>query len=112
MYVSYNMSLQFTSIDDAFAPLQTKRRKREDREDREERDETYEKKNIIIPPRNIHSQEPVLPPSAITDDLTKMQPYLCMLFMIVVTGMLYDIRNAIMDARNILHDIYIKRSEM
>ena len=107
------MSLQFTPIDDAFAPLQTKRKKREERDEREEREEhpTYEKNHIITPPRNIHSQELVVAPP-MTDDLTRMQPYLGMLFMIVVIGMLYDIRNAIMDARNILHDISIKRSDL
>ena len=108
------MSLQFTPIDDAFAPLQTKRKKREEREDREERDDhhIYEKNHMVSPPRNIHGQELVVAPPPPTDDLTKMQPYLGILFMIVVTGMLYDIRNAVMDARNILHDISIKRSDI
>ena len=108
------MSLQFTPIDDAFAPLQTKRKKREEREEREEHENrsTYEKSQIVSPPRNIHSQELIVAPPPITDDLTRMQPYLGILFMIVITGMLYDIRNAVMDARNILHDMSIKRSDL
>mgnify|MGYP005697095435 CR=1 FL=1 len=106
------MSLQFTSIDDAFAPLQTKRKKREEREEREEREDnrTYEKSQVVSPP--IHSQELVVAPPVMMDDLTRMQPYLGILFMIVVTGMLYDIRNAVMDARNILHDMSIKRNDL
>ena len=115
------MALQFTPIDDAFAPLSNNRRRKREgkslREGRDERDHEDHSDNetpvIVTPPKFIHAppQADVIHPT-LADDIIKMQPYLCLIFMIVVAGMLYDIRNAIIDARNILHDISIKRVDL
>jgi hypothetical protein len=116
------MSLQFTPIDDAFSPLQSKRKSREDveyrrpRESRQGEDgERPSPQRYATPPSRIQvspQDQPlaIASPVPITDDLVKMQPYMGVIFMIVVVGMLYDIRNALMDTRNILHDMSIKRS--
>ena len=107
------MSLQFTPLDDAFSPLSVNKRKR--RANREEINDTdivdSVGEAVIVPRASIHSQPNITTNShnTLLDDIINMQPYLCLIFMIVVAGMLYDIRNAILDMKNILRDISIKR---
>lgn len=84
------MSLQFTSIDEAFSPLSQKKRK----EHRNTEDDTP-------PPQKHPGQVPIPPqmppaqaPKSFADEIFSVQPYINILFMIVVVGMLYDIRQA------------------
>ena len=95
------MSLQFTNIDDAFAPLSHQKRKKE-RKYQEDAD-------TDIPPTQQHTgQIPTTPPQPIhtvdqpksfADEIFAVQPYINNLFMLIVIGMLYDIRQAALDCK-------------
>lgn len=95
------MSLQFTSIDDAFAPLSQKKRR-----ERRPLDEVGE--DAPPPPQQQPGQVPIQTQPALVvepthrtfaDEVLAVQPYLNNLFMLVVLGMLYDIRQAAVDCR-------------
>ena len=91
------MSLQFTNIDDAFSPLSQKKRK--------EKTPVYEY-DEVPPPQQHPGQVPLPPPQQIVnhnkslaEEIFAVQPYINNLFMIIVLGMLYDIRQAALDCK-------------
>ena len=95
------MSLQFTNIDDAFSPLSQKKRK-----EKRPSEPVYEY-DEAPPPQQHPGQVPLSPPPQIVVDHNKslaeeifaVQPYINNLFMIIVLGMLYDIRQAAIDCK-------------
>lgn len=97
------MSLQFTSIDDAFTPLSSNNagsnngRKKREREKRETEDQVAEQQ--IQPPPVIQPVRQEDRPMSLADEIFSMQPYINNIFMIIVIGMLYDIRQAALDIK-------------
>lgn len=92
------MSLQFTNIDDAFSPLSQKKRK-------EKRTLEYDE---VPPPQQHPGQVPLPPPpqqlvvdhnKSLAEEIFAVQPYINNLFMLIVLGMLYDIRQAALDCK-------------
>jgi|SaaInlV_125m_DNA_1040241.scaffolds.fasta_scaffold01146_3 hypothetical protein len=103
------MSLQFTAIDDAFAPLSLKKKKIKIEEDINytTATEAQTPKTDTAPPQQAVGQVPtstVLVPKHTTfiEELFAVQPYINNLFMLLVIGMLYDIRHAAMDCKSII----------
>ena len=94
------MSLQFTNIDDAFSPLSHKKRK-----EKRPSEAVYEYDEL--PPQAQPGQVPLPPPQppavdhhkSLAEEIFAMQPYINNLFMIIVLGMLYDIRQAALDCK-------------
>ncbi len=93
------MSLQFTNIDDAFSPLSQKKRKERRHSEVYEYDE---------PPPQTHPGQVPTPPvqpividhhKSFADEIFAVQPYINNLFMLIVLGMLYDIRQAALDCK-------------
>ena len=94
------MSLQFTSLDDAFSPIsQKKKRERKAPEIQEELPEHQ----VVVPPNPnqypITQPAPIAPAPRLADEIFAMQPYFNNLFMIFVLGMLYDMRQAALDIK-------------
>tara|TARA_Y100000748_G_C15198218_1_gene372354 strand:- start:98 stop:394 length:297 start_codon:yes stop_codon:yes gene_type:complete len=90
------MSLQFTSLDDAFSPIsQKKKRERKAPEIQEELPEHQ----VVVPQHPITQPAPIAPAPRLADEIFAMQPYFNNLFMIFVLGMLYDMRQAALDIK-------------
>lgn len=97
------MSLQFTNIDDAFSPLSHKKRK-----DKRPTEAVYEYDEAPQPPPQI--SPPQIPPpqtprvvdhhNSLAEEIFAVQPYINNLFMIIVLGLLYDIRQAALDCKS------------
>lgn len=96
------MSLQFTNIDDAFSPLSQKKRK-----ERRPTEHVYES-DEEAPLQQHPGQVPLPPPQqqvvvdhnkSLAEEIFAVQPYINNLFMIIVLGMLYDIRQAALDCK-------------
>lgn len=93
------MSLQFTNIDDAFSPLSQKKRK--------EKRPTYEYDDtpVATPPPQTHPGQVPLPPpqpvdhKSLAEEIFAVQPYINNLFMLIVLGMLYDIRQSALECK-------------
>ncbi len=99
------MSLQFTNIDDAFSPLSQKRRK-----ERRPTEHVYEYDEAPPSVLQQHPGQVPLPPppqqqvvvdhnKSLAEEIFAVQPYINNLFMIIVLGMLYDIRQAALDCK-------------
>ena len=98
------MSLQFTNIDDAFSPLSQKKRK-----EKRPTEVVYEYDEAPPPALQQHPGQVPLPPppqplvvdhhKSLADEIFAVQPYINNLFMIIVLGMLYDIRQAALDCK-------------
>jgi len=94
------MALQFTNIDDAFSPLSQKKRK-----EKRQSEAVYEYDEA--PPQQHPGQVPLPPPQmavdyhhkSLAEEIFAVQPYINNLFMIIVLGMLYDIRQAALDCK-------------
>lgn len=96
------MSLQFTNIDDAFSPLSQKKRK-----EKRPSEPVYEY-DEVPPPQQHPGQVPLPPPpqqivldhnKSLAEEIFAVQPYINNLFMLIVLGMLYDIRQAALDCK-------------
>lgn len=92
------MSLQFTSLDEAFSPLSLKRKRERSPPEALEKN-SEQRTHVQQPPQAVTAQ--AVTAQAITaqdehrsiiDELAVVQPYLNNLFMLFVLGMLYDIR--------------------
>ena len=105
------MSLQFTNIDDAFSPLSHKKRK-----ERRHAENVYE--DDEPPPQTHPGQVPIPNPpppqpvsmnhhNSLAEEIFAVQPYINNLFMLIVLGMLYDIRQAALDCKT-----YISKQSM
>lgn len=99
------MSLQFTSIDDAFSPL-SQRKRRHKTEDQtpppaHAQQEPAPPPPIVHPPQLHQQQEPARSSAlaSLTEEVFVIQPYINNLFMLFVLGMLYDIRQVALDLR-------------
>ncbi len=94
------MSLQFTNIDDAFSPLSQRKRK-EKRPSGYEYDEVHppapQQHSVPTPPA--HPQPVVDHHKSLAEEIFAVQPYINNLFMLIVLGMLYDIRQAAVDCK-------------
>ena len=100
------MSLQFTAIDDAFAPLSLKK-KRMKIEEELNNEVQSPKPNTPPPPQQAVGQVPtsaILAPKQTTfmEELFAVQPYINNLFMVLVLGMLSDIRQSAFDCKSII----------
>lgn len=101
------MSLQFTAIDDAFAPLSLKKKRMKIEEELNNEVQSPKPNTPPPPPQQATGQVPtstILAPKQTTfmDELFAVQPYINNLFMILVLGMLYDIRQAAFDCKSIM----------
>lgn len=93
--------LQFSNIEDAFSPMSmSKKKKKEPLLQTNEilqqpivsgKDGTYHP-GVILP----HQAESH---TSLAQEIYIMQPYLTVLFMLLVVGMLYDIRTAVLDMK-------------
>lgn len=101
------MSLQFTNIDDAFSPLSQKKRK-----EKRPAETIYEYDEAPLSVLQQHPGQVPLPPppqqvhqvvvdhnKSLAEEIFAVQPYINNLFMIIVLGMLYDIRQAALDCK-------------
>ena len=84
--------LQFSSVEDAFAPLSNNggrppRRRPERSEPRAAREETTDEPLVPTVPA---LQPTGTPAKTLADEIIAVQPYVTSLFMILVLGMLYD----------------------
>jgi hypothetical protein len=106
------MSLQFTNIDDAFSPLSQKKRK-----EKRPAETMYEYDEAPPSVLQKHAGQVPLPPppqqivvdhnKSLAEEIFAVQPYINNLFMIIVLGMLYDIRQAALDCK-----LYIVKQSM
>lgn len=78
--------LQYSNIDDAFMPLSKKKKEKKIPE------EEYTTPPPPPPP-------PQNEPTSFVNEISHVQPYLNNLFMLLVLGMLYDIRQAVLDCK-------------
>jgi len=93
--------LQFSSVEDAFAPLSNNggrppRRRPERSEPRAAREETTDEPLVPTVPA---LQPTGTPAKTLADEIIAVQPYVTSLFMILVLGMLYDIRQVALELR-------------
>tara|TARA_B100001778_G_C18574021_1_gene624009 strand:+ start:508 stop:855 length:348 start_codon:yes stop_codon:yes gene_type:complete len=91
--------LQFSSVEDAFAPLSNNggrppRRRPERSEPRAAREETTDEPLVPTVPTGTPATAKTL-----ADEIIAVQPYVTSLFMILVLGMLYDIRQVALELR-------------
>lgn len=98
------MSLQFTNIDDAFSPLsQKKRKEKRPTETVYEYDEAtpsvLQQHPGQVPLQPLPQQVAVDYHKSLAEEIFAVQPYINNLFMIIVLGMLYDIRQAALDCK-------------
>lgn len=97
------MSLQFTNIDDAFSPLSHKKRKEKRPESVYEYDEApapvLQQHPGQVPIPNPPPQPVIDHHKSLAEEIFAVQPYINNLFMIIVLGMLYDIRQAALDCK-------------
>ena len=98
------MSLQFTNIDEAFSPLS--QRKKKERKTQDIEDNTLpqipQQSNNNPPQYQTVPNEKQL--QTFSDELSAVQPYIKNLFMLLVLGMLYDIRQAALDCKTYLYN--------
>jgi hypothetical protein len=103
------MSLQFTNIDDAFSPLSQKKRKEKRSSEAPYEEYTEAPPQLPPPPQqqpgqvplSQYHQQPVLVDhhKSFAEEMFAVQPYINNLFMLIVLGMLYDIRQAALDCK-------------
>jgi|TARA_B100001741_G_scaffold312383_1_gene315641 hypothetical protein len=109
------MSLQFSNVDEAFAPLQNqhseKRRRLKERNHETETHETEthetHERTRSAPPGGGTMQllpSPTIPQKqrTLADEIIAIQPYLSAIFMTLVVGMLYDMRQVALELRQAL----------
>tara|TARA_B100000676_G_scaffold138722_1_gene137349 strand:- start:460 stop:777 length:318 start_codon:yes stop_codon:yes gene_type:complete len=98
-------TLQFIDIDEAFSPLAIKKKKVKFDEQKYQEKETSNSHQIITQrePQQVQINPPIVSTTSsrtFADELVTVQPYINNLFMLLVLGMLYDIRMVALDCKS------------
>lgn len=95
------MSLQYSNLDDAFVPLAKEERPPRKKERPEKQPDVHTVPVQALP----HAPPP--PKKTLADEITILQPYISTIFVILVLGMLYDMKNTMNDIKQLLQHRFL-----